>query len=115
MSGEKVHSGGYIAANRVSELLPELEKFYTDLHAHPELSIQERRTARLAADRLRAAGYDVTTAIGKTSVVGLLRNGHGPTVMLCADMDALPVKEATGLPYASTVTATERRPASHFA
>ena len=56
---------------------------------------------RIAADRLRAAGYEVTTGVGKTGVVGLLRNGDGPTVMLRADMDALPVKEATGLPYAS--------------
>ncbi len=107
MSAEKVHSGGRIAIDDVDELLPELEKFYTDLHAHPELSMQETRTARLAADRLRAAGYDVTTGIGKTGVVGLLRNGDGPTVMLRADMDALPIKEATGLPYASTVTVTD--------
>jgi amidohydrolase len=89
-------------------LLPDLETLYTDIHAHPELSMQETRTAGLAADRLRTAGYDVTTGIGKTGVVGLLRNGDGPTVMLRADMDALPVKEATGLPYASTVTATDR-------
>jgi amidohydrolase len=89
-------------------LLPDLEALYTDIHAHPELSMQETRTAELAADRLRTAGYDVTTGIGKTGVVGLLRNGDGPTVMLRADMDALPVKEATGLPYASTVTATDR-------
>lgn len=105
MSTVKLHFGGPITNDSVDELLPELEKFYTDLHAHPELSMQETRTARLAADRLRAAGYDVTAGIGKTGVVGLLRNGPGPTVMLRADMDALPVKEATGLPYASTVTA----------
>ena len=107
MSAAKVHSGGPITTGGVNELLSELEKFYTDLHAHPELSMVETRTARLAADRLRAAGYDVTAGIGKTGVVGLLRNGHGPTVMLRADMDALPVKEATGLPYASTITATD--------
>ena len=89
-------------------LLPELEALYTDVHAHPELSMQETRTAGLAADRLRAAGYDVTTAIGKTGVVGVLRNREGPTVMLRADMDALPVEEATGLPYASKITATDR-------
>ena len=69
--------------------------------------MQETRTAKLAADRLRAAGYEVTTGIGKTGVVGLLRNGDGPTVMLRADMDALPVEEATGLPYASKVTAKD--------
>src|SRR6185503_11207823 len=59
------------------------------VHAHPELSMQETRTAGLAADRLRAAGYDVATGVGKTGVVGLLRNENGPTVMLRADMDAL--------------------------
>ncbi len=89
-------------------LLPRLESLYKDIHAHPELSMQETRTAGVAADQLRAAGFDVTTGIGKTGVVGLLRNGDGPTVMLRADMDALPVKEATGLPYASSVTATDR-------
>jgi hippurate hydrolase len=70
--------------------------------------MQESRTAGLAADRLRAAGYDVTTGVGKTGVVGLLRNGDGPTVMLRADMDALPVEEMTGLPYASQAQATNR-------
>jgi len=89
-------------------LPPELEALYTDVHAHPELSMEETRTAGLAADRLRAAGYDVTTAIGKTGVVGLLRNGEGLTVMLRANMDALPVEEETGLPYASKVRATDR-------
>ena len=64
------------ALARLSGLLPELEALYTDLHAHPELSMQETRTAGLAAERLRAAGYEVTTAIGKTGVVGLLRNGE---------------------------------------
>ena len=88
-------------------LLPNLGSLYTDIHAHPELSMQETRTSGLAADRLRAAGYDVTTGIGKTGVVGLLRNGDGPVVMLRADMDALPVEEATGLPYASKVKATD--------
>jgi amidohydrolase len=85
----------------------ELENLYRDIHAHPELSTQERRTASLATDALRNAGYEVTEGVGGTGVVGLLRNGDGPTVMLRADMDALPVREATGLPYASTVTATD--------
>jgi amidohydrolase len=89
-------------------LLPDLEALYKDVHSHPELSMQETRTAGIAADRLRAAGYDVATEVGKTGVVGLLRNGEGPTVMLRADMDALPVEEGTGLPYASRVTATDR-------
>jgi len=89
-------------------LLPELESVYKDIHSHPELSMQENRTSQLAADRLRSAGWELTSGIGGTGVVGLLRNGDGPTIMLRADMDALPVKEATGLPYASNVTATDR-------
>jgi hippurate hydrolase len=80
-----------------------LVDFYRDLHAHPELSMREHRTSARLADRLHAAGLDTTEGIGGTGVVGLLRNGDGPTVMLRADMDALPVAEETGLPYASTV------------
>src|SRR6185312_4392355 len=64
----------------LDELLPELEALYKDVHSHPELSMQETRTAGLAADRLRGAGYEVTTGIGRTGIVGLLRNGDGPTV-----------------------------------
>ncbi|MDG4892564.1 M20 family metallopeptidase [Mesorhizobium sp. WSM4976] len=88
-------------------LLPEIDALYKDIHAHPELSMQETRTAAIAADRLKKARYEVTTGVGKTGVVGLLRNGEGPTVMLRADMDALPIAESTGLPYASKVTATD--------
>src|SRR5437660_5415051 len=91
----------------LATLLPELEAVYKDIHAHPELSMQETRTAGIAANHLKALGFDVTTGVGKTGVVGILRNGDGPTVMLRADMDALPIKEATGLPYASTVTGTD--------
>jgi hippurate hydrolase len=89
------------------DALDDLEALYKDIHSHPELSMQETRTAGLAAERLKAAQFEVTERVGKTGVVGLLENGDGPTVMLRADMDALPVKEATGLPYASTVTATD--------
>ena len=85
----------------------DLERFYRDLHEHPELSHQETETAGKVADRLRAAGYDVTTGVGGTGVVGILSNGTGPRVLLRADMDALPVQEATGLDYASTVTTTD--------
>jgi amidohydrolase len=99
-------------------VLADLEALYKDIHSHPELSMQESRTAGLAAERLRAAGYEVTTGVGKTGVVGLLRNGDGPTVMLRADMDALPVQEVTGLPYASKVTGIDRDgnsvPVSHM-
>src|SRR4051812_36377704 len=91
----------------LDRIMAGLEALYRDVHAHPELSMQERRTAAKAAERLQTAGYEVTTGVGGTGVVGLLRNGDGPAVMLRADMDALPVKEATGLPYASTATATD--------
>src|ERR1700719_4131698 len=103
MNEEKQKHSGDVLAN-VSGLLPDLEAVYKDLHSHPELSMQENRTAHIAADRLRAAGYEVTTGVGKTGVVGLLHNGEGPTVMLRADMDALPVEEATGPTYASKIT-----------
>ena len=92
----------------LGKLLPGLEALYTDIHSHPELSMQEVRTAGLAAERLRAAGFDVSTGVGRTGVVGLLRRGAGPTVMLRADMDALPIAEATGLSYASTATAIDQ-------
>ncbi|EJN02384.1 amidohydrolase [Phyllobacterium sp. YR531] len=75
-----------------------------DLHRHPELAYDEHRTSELVADKLRAWGYDVTTGIGGTGVVGKLQNGNGPKkVGIRADMDALPIEEATGLPYASTI------------
>ena len=98
-------SGSVLSA--LTDVLDDLEALYKDIHSHPELSMQEQRTANLAAERLRDAGFDVTDGIGKTGVVGLLSNGDGPTVMLRADMDALPVREDTGLSYASTVTATD--------
>jgi hypothetical protein len=94
--------------SQVTSLLPDFEALYKDVHSHPELSLQETRTAGIAAERLRAAGYEVAPGIGKSGVVGVLRNGSGPTVMLRADMDALPVQEATGLEYASKVTAVDR-------
>ena len=89
-------------------IISDLEGFYKDLHANPELSMQEERTSGKAAQRLKAAGFEVTERVGNTGVVGLLENGDGPTVMLRGDMDALPIKEDTGLPYASEVTATDR-------
>jgi hippurate hydrolase len=83
------------------------EEFYRQVHQHPELSHQEQRTGAALLDRLRGCGYDVHEHVGGTGVVAILRNGAGPAVLLRADMDALPVKEQTGLPYASTVTATD--------
>jgi hippurate hydrolase len=84
----------------------ELEALYRDLHEHPELSGNETRTAALLAERLRALGLEVTTGVGGAGVVGVLENGAGPTVMLRSELDALPVEEKTGLPYASQATGT---------
>ncbi|HEX6043892.1 MAG TPA: M20 family metallopeptidase [Pyrinomonadaceae bacterium] len=83
------------------------EDVYKQLHANPELSFQETKTAALAASKLKEFGYEVVEGIGRTGVVGVLRNGEGETVLARADMDALPVKENTGLPYASTQTAPD--------
>jgi hippurate hydrolase len=92
---------------RLAEIKPGLHDLYRDLHAHPELSSQEHRTAGVVAGRLTALGVEVTEGVGGTGVVGVLRNGDGPTVLLRADFDALPVTEQTGLPYASTATAID--------
>lgn len=91
----------------LDRMLPDLEELYRDLHAHPELAFQEKRTAGIVAERLAAQGWEVSTSVGQTGVVGVLHNGDGPTVMLRADMDALPVREQTGLPYASTASGTD--------
>jgi len=88
----------------VDAILPQMEALYIDLHQHPELSFHEQRTAATMADGLRKLGFDVTTGVGKVGVVGVLKNGAGPTVMLRTELDALPVKEQTGLAYASQVT-----------
>ncbi len=81
--------------------MPGLMALYRDLHAHPELSMAEVSTARLLATRMRALGFEVTEGVGNTGVVAVLRNGAGPTVLLRADMDGLPVVEQTGLTFAS--------------
>lgn len=81
-----------------------LEKLYHHYHLHPELSFQEKETAKRVAAELRQAGFEVTENVGGYGIVGVLRNGEGPTVLVRADMDALPILEDTGLPYASTVT-----------
>jgi len=83
------------------------EAFYKDLHQHPELSHQEQRTAQRVAGQLQEYGCTVQAGIGGTGVVGMLSNGDGPTVLVRADMDALPVKEDTGADYASTATAQD--------
>ena len=84
-----------------------LAEVYRDLHAHPELSFAETRTASIVATRLVALGFETIAPIGGTGVVGILRNGAGPTVMLRADMDGLPVLEETGLDYASRQRGTD--------
>ena len=90
-----------------AQIAPECQDIYEDLHRNPELSMQEHRTAGIAADYIEKLGYTVSRGIGGTGVVGVLRNGDGPAVMLRADMDALPMAEDTGLPYASKVVATD--------
>ena len=87
---------------------------YKDIHSHPELSTQEQRTSTIVAKELRAAGCEVTENFGTYEkpglkcygVVGVMKSGNGPTVLIRTDMDALPVQEQTGAPYASKVTAT---------
>ncbi len=87
--------------NLTAAPLDDLRALYEDLHANPELSFAEHRTAGIVADRLEVLGYEVTRGVGRTGVVGILDNGDGPTVLCRADMDALPVVERTDLPYAS--------------
>ncbi|HEX6219419.1 MAG TPA: amidohydrolase [Sphingomicrobium sp.] len=84
--------------------MPQLMTLYRDLHANPELSMEETRTSAKLAAEARKLGFQVTEKVGKTGVVAVMRNGAGPTLLIRADMDALPVKEQTGLPFASKVT-----------
>ena len=86
--------------------MPGLMELYRDLHANPELSFEEHETAAKLAARMRDLGFEVTEKVGRTGVVSVMRNGDGPTVLLRADMDGLPVVEQTGLPYASKQTTT---------
>ena len=90
----------------LAEDMPGLMELYRDLHANPELSFEEHETAAKLAKRMRDLGFEVTEGVGRTGVVSVMANGEGPTVLLRADMDGLPVVEQTGLPFASTVTAT---------
>src|ERR1700709_1970713 len=87
----------------IRQVEAEVLELYLDLHSHPELSGCERRTAQRFADAVANAGFEVTGGVGGFGVVGVLRNGSGPTVMLRAELDALPIQERTGMPYASTV------------
>ena len=106
-AAEVPYSSLHSIINRFRPDLESFESVYRDLHQHPELGRQEKRTSEIAAAHLREAGYDVITNIGGYGVTGVLKNGAGPTIMLRADMDALPIRERTGLPYASTINAVD--------
>ncbi|ENZ80667.1 MULTISPECIES: amidohydrolase [Caulobacter] len=84
---------------------PALDALYKDIHSHPELGFQEVETAKKLAAQMRALGFTVTEGVGKTGVVAVLKNGDGPKVLIRTELDALPMQEKTGLPYASTATA----------
>jgi amidohydrolase len=88
----------------VDAIYPDIETLYKDLHRHPELAFQETQTTAKLSARLKTLGFEVTTGVGKTGIVAILKNGAGPTVMLRTELDALPVAEKTGLPFASTAT-----------
>ncbi len=89
---------------QIDAIYPQMRALYEDLHRNPELSLHEEKTAAKIADQLRKLGFEVSTGVGNTGVVGMLKNGAGPTVMIRAELDALPVLEKTGLPYASHAT-----------
>jgi hippurate hydrolase len=108
-AGPKVAERSTAIRQKIAGELPSLEALYKDLHTHPELSLMERRTADHLAKELKALGFEVTTGVGGTGVVGLLKNGPGPTILVRTDLDALPVTERTGLPYASTVRTRDRQ------
>jgi hippurate hydrolase len=97
-----------IVRDQVQDQIDKLEETYRYLHTHPELSLQEVQTANRLAKELESLGFDVTTKIGGTGIVGVLKNGPGPTVLVRTDMDALPVTEKTGVSYASKVQARDR-------
>src|SRR5213593_952917 len=92
---------------RLQQEYASLFELYKHLHTHPELSLHEEKTSERLAEELRQAGCEVTPRVGGYGVIGVLRNGDGPTVLVRSDLDALPVKEQTGLPYASNVRVTD--------
>lgn len=95
------------ASTEINGVYPEAHALYLDLHQNPELSSHETQTAAKLASRFRSLGYDVTEHVGGTGIVAILKNGPGPTVMLRTELDALPVEEMTGLPYASKIHAKD--------
>jgi hippurate hydrolase len=90
----------------VAASYPGIEALYRDLHAHPELALEEVYTSHKLALAMRDLGFEVTEGIAKTGLVAMLRNGAGPTIMVRTELDALPMEEKTGLPYASKVRTT---------
>lgn len=106
-NGQETPAARNLVESRVQQQYASLLELYEQLHTCPELSLQEEKTSARVAAELHRAGYEVTTGVGRHGVVGLLRNGSGPTVLVRTDMDALPVKEQTGLQYASTVIAKD--------
>src|SRR5436305_12131225 len=101
------------SAGDVDAMSPELEKVYVELHQAAELSLHEEKTAATLVQQLKPRGYDVTPNVGGHGIVAILKNGSGPTVLLRTDMDALPVLENTGLPFASKVRTAEGTPVMH--
>ena len=106
-----VLSFAFASASPIKDLIANdytfLESFYIDLHKNPELSFQEKRTAKKVVNELKSLGFVTSIPVGGTGLVGVLKNGDGPTLLIRTDLDALPVKEQTGLPYASTQTAVD--------
>src|ERR1051326_6334193 len=98
-----IHGSASDLTSITAKELPSLVSLYKRIHAHPELSLHEEQTAALLAKELRVAGLEVTENVGAHGIVGVLKNGDGPAILVRTELDALPVKEQTGLPYASTV------------
>ncbi len=115
---EETSAAAGVGAEQVNAIYPDIEALYIELHRNPELAFHERRTAATLAARVKELGYEVTTGVGGTGVVAILKNGPGPVVMLRTELDALPIEEKTGLPFASTVKtkneAGELIPVSHM-
>ncbi len=102
VTSSRAQTGAFSTA-QVDAVYPDVEALYKDIHAHPELAFQEVQTSAKLATRMKALGFDVTTGVGGTGIVAILKNGPGPTVMLRTELDALPVDEKTGLPFSSKV------------
>jgi len=103
-AAQEVQTAPPVSAEQLAAIYPGIESLYIDLHKSPELAFHEQQTAAKLAERVKALGFEVTTGVGGTGIVAIMKNGPGPTVMMRTELDALPVQEKTGLPFASTVT-----------